>query len=66
MRSGRRFPKEHRVNPTQTAAAPPPPKLENSTLRIERFIALAISRVSRMPAAPTIMPAMISASLPST
>ena len=28
--------------------------------------ALAINRVSRMPAAPTIMPAMISASLPST
>jgi hypothetical protein len=40
--------------------------LENSTDLIERFIAFAISRVSRMPAAPTIMPAMISASLPST
>jgi hypothetical protein len=45
---------------------PPPPKLENSTLVIERFIALAIRRVSSVPAAPTIMPAMISAWLPST
>jgi len=40
--------------------------LENSTLLTERFIALAINRVSSMPAAPTMVPAMISAGLPST
>lgn len=52
--------------PVISCAVPPPPKLENNTPLIGRFIALAIKRVSRMPAAPTIMPAMISASLPST
>ena len=52
--------------PISCMAAPPPPKLENSTLLILRFIALAMRRVSSMPAAPTMVPAMISASLPST
>jgi hypothetical protein len=42
---------------------PPPPKLENSTPLIGRFIALAMSWVSNMPAAPTTVPAMISASI---
>jgi hypothetical protein len=42
------------------------PKLVNSTLLTERFIALAISSVSNRPAAPTTMPAIISAGLPST
>ena len=37
------------------------PKLLNTTLLTERFIALAISSVSSMPAAPTTMPAIISA-----
>ncbi len=39
---------------------PPPPKLLNSTLNSERFIALAISTVSSVPAEPTTMPAIIS------
>jgi hypothetical protein len=38
------------------------PKLPNSTLPIERFIALAINWVSKVPAAPTTVPAMIIAS----
>ncbi len=51
-------------DPLISAAVPPPlPKFENSTLLIERFIALAISRVSKVPAAPTTMPAMISSGL---
>ena len=37
------------------------PKLVKSTLVTERFIAFAISSVSSMPAAPTTMPAIISA-----
>ena len=42
------------------------PKLVNSTLFTERFIAFAISRVSSVPAAPTTMPAIISAGFCST
>ena len=38
----------------------------NRMLEIGRFIALAISWVKSVPAAPTTMPAMISAGLPST
>ena len=39
------------------------PKLVNSTLATERFIALAMSSVSSRPAAPTTMPAIIRAGL---
>ena len=50
---------------------PPPaaelsPKFENSTLPSERFMALAMSWVSKVPAAPTTVPAMIMAALSST
>ncbi len=46
------------------AAAPPvSPKPENSTLPSERFMALAISCVSSVPAEPTTVPAMIIAAL---
>ncbi len=48
------------IDPLISAAlAPPPPKFENSTLLIERFIAFAIKRVNSVPAAPTTVPAMI-------
>jgi len=53
-----------------TAAGPPPlrapPKPLKSTLAGERFMARAMRRVSIVPAAPTTMPAMIIAGLPST
>ena len=42
------------------------PKFENNTLPSERFMAFAISWVSRVPAAPTTVPAMIMAALSST
>ena len=48
------------------AAAARSPKSENSTLPSERFIALAISCVSSVPAEPTTVPAMIIAALSST
>ena len=49
------------------AAAPPvSPKPLNSTFASERFIALAISCVSSVPAEPTTVPAMIIAALSST
>ena len=48
------------------AASSLAPKPENSTLASERFMALAISSVSSEPAAPTTVPAMIIAALPST
>ena len=38
----------------------------NSTLVNGRFMALAMSWVSRVPAAPTTMPAMMSAGFPNT
>ena len=43
-----------------------PPKFVNRTLATERFIAFAMSSVSSMPAAPTTMPAIISAGFCST
>ncbi len=48
------------------SAAGAAPKPLNSTLASERFMALAISWVSRVPAAPTTVPAMIIAALSST
>ena len=42
------------------------PKLVKSTFATERFMAFAISSVSSMPAAPTTMPAIISAGFCST
>jgi len=42
------------------------PKPAKRTLARERFMALAMSWVRSVPAAPTTVPAMISAALPST
>ncbi len=47
-------------------AAEVSPKFENSTLPSERFMAFAMSCVSRVPADPTTVPAMIMAALSST
>ena len=56
------------IEPVTAVAAPPPPepKSENSTLASERFMALAMSCVSSVPAEPTTVPAMIIAALSST
>jgi hypothetical protein len=59
----------NREVPATAAGAPPlsaPPKPLKSTLASERFMARAMSCVSIVPAAPTTMPAMIIAGLPST
>ena len=54
--------------PSMPASSCPPcaPKPAKSTLASERFMALAMSCVSSVPAEPTTMPAMMSAALPST
>ena len=54
------------VTAPPVATPPVSPKPENSTLPSERFMALAISCVSSVPAEPTTVPAMIIAALPST
>ena len=56
------------MEPSTAASSWPPvaPKPAKSTLASERFMALAMSCVSSVPAEPTTVPAMISAALPST
>ena len=57
-----------RISPPVSASAPSAaaPKPANSTLDSGRFMALAMSWVSSVPAAPTTMPAIIIAGISST